>query len=273
MAELRDLKILVTGKNRRIAKDVCDHLESDRGYKAIKCRPERTALFDITYTELPNIIMICIADESWSEIRVYDIFDEAVRAGRVTVMIIASDDDQERFKRITGLSRMIFISRPVSMFAVYEKLAALEEEYEKRRQDEINSLEEYENPFVDKGNTRRRILVVDDDTEQLIQIKDMLSEFYDVTPVKSGEACFKYLEKHYVDLILLDYLMPEKDGPTVLRELRTHPGGKDIPVIFLTGMSEKKTVIDTITELKPQGYIIKPSKKSEIVAKIIDVIG
>ena len=45
----------------------------------------------------------------------------------------------------------------------------------------------------------------------------------------------------------------------------------DIPVMFLTGMTEKNTVIRTLTELKPQGYIIKPSKKSELVGKIIDV--
>ncbi len=37
-------------------------------------------------------------------------------------------------------------------------------------------------------------------------------EFYDVTPVKSGDAMFKYLLKHKPDLILLDYMMPEKDG-------------------------------------------------------------
>jgi|GEM_PF-5059371 len=48
---------------------------------------------------------------------------------------------------------------------------------------------------------------------------------------------------------------------------------KDIPVVFLTGVSEKETVIKTLVELKPQGYILKPSKKSEIVAKIIDVLG
>ena len=68
-------------------------------------------------------------------------------------------------------------------------------------------------------------------------------------------------------------MMPEEDGPSVLRRLREVDEYADIPVIFLTGMTEKNTVIRTLTELKPQGYIVKPAKKSELVAKIIEVIG
>ena len=115
--------------------------------------------------------------------------------------------------------------------------------------------------------------MVDDDTEQLITIKELLKEFYDVTVVKSGEAAFKFLGRQGVNLILLDYLMPEMDGPAVLTELRNDPNLSKIPVIFLTGMTERETVIKTLTELKPQGYIVKPTKKSELVAKIIDVLG
>ena len=59
----------------------------------------------------------------------------------------------------------------------------------------------------------------------------------------------------------------------VLRSLREVEEYSDIPVIFLTGMTEKNTVIKTLTQLKPQGYLVKPAKKSEIVAKIIDVLG
>ena len=76
-----------------------------------------------------------------------------------------------------------------------------------------------------------------------------------------------------MDLILLDYLMPEMDGPGVLTRLRAFESYRDIPVIFLTGVSEKETVIKTLVDLKPQGYVLKPTKKSEIVAKIIEVLG
>ena len=81
------------------------------------------------------------------------------------------------------------------------------------------------------------------------------------------------LEKYKVDLILLDYMMPEMDGPEVLKRLRNRSEYDDIPVVFLTGMSDKEAVLKLIVELKPQGYVLKPSKKSELVAKIIEVLG
>ncbi len=89
----------------------------------------------------------------------------------------------------------------------------------------------------------------------------------------SGKNVIKYLQKYHVDLILLDYIMPEMDGPEVFDRLRANSDYKDIPVIFLTGVSEKETVIKTLVDLKPEGYVLKPSKKSELVAKIIDVLG
>ena len=91
--------------------------------------------------------------------------------------------------------------------------------------------------------------------------------------VKSGEAALKYLSKKNADLILLDYVMPEMDGPTVLDALRQDSYMRTIPVVFLTGITEKAVVVETLTILKPQGYIVKPAKKSELVAKIIDVLG
>ncbi|MBO5620444.1 MAG: response regulator, partial [Butyrivibrio sp.] len=84
---------------------------------------------------------------------------------------------------------------------------------------------------------------------------------------------FKLLAKKRVDLILLDYMMPEMDGPEVFKKLKEDPLYAYIPVIFLTGVKEKDVVIKTLVDLKPQGYIVKPSKKSELVAKIIDVLG
>ena len=122
-------------------------------------------------------------------------------------------------------------------------------------------------------SNKKHILVVDDDPNQLVQVKELLKDFYETTLVRSGEAAIKYLRQHKVDLVLLDFLMPEMDGPTVFKEIRSYEKIKDIPVIFLTGMTEKETVTRIVLKLKPQGYLVKPIKKSELVAKIIDVLG
>lgn len=265
-------KALVTGKNRKVAIDICEHLENDRGYMTVKCDPSKTALFDIVVAELPKVVIICLGDETKETVQAYDVLKNVSGSGGFTTIVIANDEDELFFTKYTGLKRVLFLSRPVSLFALYEKLAQIEEELKNNMESGLSAFREYVNENAD-DHKRKKILVVDDDTEQLIHIKEQLEEFYDVTPVKSGDAAFKYLLKHKPDLILLDYLMPDQDGPTVLRRLRSVDEYADIPVIFLTGMTEKNTVIKTLTQFKPQGYIVKPAKKSEIVAKIIDVLG
>lgn len=267
------LKILVTGKNRRIVKDICEHCEDDRGYITTKCRPEREPIFDIIHSEMPNVVIICMNDETSSEIKTYNILCEAIKSGAMSLFVIANEEDKRMFSKYSEISKLYFLSRPVSLFTLYEKLIYIETELKEMKKDSSAFIEEYVNPNADRKHPRRRILVVDDDTQQLMQIKDLLDEFYDVTVVKSGNAAFKFLRKRTCDLILLDYLMPEMDGPDVLRALRDNEETADIPIIFLTGVTEKMTVIETLTELMPQGYVVKPAKKSELVAKIIDVLG
>ena len=111
---------------------------------------------------------------------------------------------------------------------------------------------------------RKRVLVVDDDTEQLLNIKEQLEGFYDVTVVKSGEAAIKYLIKHTPDLILLDYDMPVTDGPQVLKMIHGEPGSSDIPVMFLTGRSDKKSIMKVLS-LKPAGYLLKSIDRNTLL--------
>lgn len=262
------MKILVTGKNRKVAMDVCEHLENDRGYKTVRCDPNKKTLVDVMLTELPKVIVVCMGDETIDTISEFDVLRNTSGQGGFTTIIIANEDDERLFRKYTKVDKAFFLSRPVSLFALYEKLISIEKELE----DDEKSGQARE--FVNENARRRKqILVVDDDSEQLIHIKEELEEFYDVTPVKNAEAVFKYLSKKTPDLILLDYLMPEKDGPQVLREMREVEEYAKIPVIFLTGVTERNAILKTIAELRPQGYIVKPSKKSELVAKIIDVLG
>ena len=77
----------------------------------------------------------------------------------------------------------------------------------------------------------------------------------------------KYLENNIPDLILLDYIMPEEDGPEVLSYIRNHPLCFATPVFFLTGVSDKESV-RKVLELNVQGYILKPVAKEELLNRI-----
>ena len=268
------LKVMVTGRNKRIASDISNHLIVDRGYEIIKCPPTQDKLLGVVLSELPRIIIVCLGDETSETARVFDILGEATKFGGVTVVVIANSEDRRLFMKYTRLERMLFIARPVSLYTLYEKFLELENKLESEDEDNPYAMQLYVNDtYTFDEDRKKHILVVDDDPMQLIQIKGLLKEFYEVTLVNSGDNAIRFLNKHSVDLILLDYIMPDKNGPDVLSEIRTYSEFRKIPVIFLTGVTEKDVVIKTIVELKPDGYVVKPSKKSELVAKIIDVLG
>ena len=267
------LKVMVTGRNTKIASDISERLSDDRGYIVIKCPAGKEALFDRVPAEMPHVIIICLGNETWETVTVFDVLKECTRMGGITIIVITNEEDQKVFINHTRLERMFFMPRPVSLFALYQKLNEIETVVAEKQQNGSMMITEYINPNADDTPPRKHILVVDDDSSQLLQMKDHLREFYEVTLVTSGKAALKYLSKHRVDLIFLDYLMPQMNGPDVLEQLRRFPALRFIPVVFLTGVTEKDTVIKTLLELKPQGYIVKPAKKSELVAKIIDILG
>ena len=268
---MKKFKILVTGKNRRIAKDICTHLAEDRDYSVITCQARSDALFETVPREMPRVIIICLGDEKKETVRTFDILNECAKLGALTIIVVANQEDKSLFIKYTNLEKVFFLSRPVSLFALYDKLDEVESRYT-GDDDDYALLTEYVNPNYGII-PRKQSLAVDDNAEQLLQIAEHLREFYEVTLVSSGKDALKFLGKRKADLILLDYLMPGLDGPEVMSRIRKMPGFEEIPIIFLTGVKEKETVIKTLVDLKPQGYIVKPTKKSELVAKIIDVLG
>ena len=273
--DLMELKVMLTGRNRRIAMNIAEHLTEDRGYLVVKCPASKEALFQMVPIEMPQVVIICLGDETKETVKVFDVIKETANTDWMDIIVVTNTEDSKVFMEHTGLKKMYFLSRPVSLVALYSKLNEIEERLEEYLKDGRSMLTEYINPNVeDKPKYKRKhILVVDDDTEQLMLIKEHLAEFYDVTVVKSGASALKYLEKHEVDLMLLDYIMPEMDGPEVFMRIRSSLQFSRLPVVFLTGVTEREKVIKTLVELKPQGYIVKPAKKSDIVAKIIDVLG
>ena len=122
------------------------------------------------------------------------------------------------------------------------------------------------------SNERKHILVVDDDPIMLKMVKEQLRDAYDVATAISGKIAMKFLERKMTDLILLDYEMPDESGPDVLEKLRENDSTKDIPVVFLTGVSDKSKIQEAIA-LKPQGYLLKPIDHDKLMATINSNIG
>ena len=119
---------------------------------------------------------------------------------------------------------------------------------------------------------RKRVLAVDDAATILLRITDTLEKYYDVVTVNSGPRALRYLEKVRPDLILLDIRMTPKNGFDTLREIRDMPGRADIPVIMLTAMEDKNSVLEGIT-LGISDYVLKPFSPSDLLSRIRRVLG
>lgn len=113
----------------------------------------------------------------------------------------------------------------------------------------------------------KRILLVDDDPTFLKMLQGWLFDKYRITAVKSGMQAITYIANHKPDLILLDYDMPITPGPQVMEMIRSEFDSSEIPIIFLTGKSDRESIM-RVMKLKPQGYLLKTMSRDDIISAI-----
>ena len=118
------------------------------------------------------------------------------------------------------------------------------------------------------NNEPSNILVVDDTLENLHLLAGMLrAKGYKVRPVPSGELALSGARGFPPDLILLDIMMPEMDGYEVCQALKADERTRDIPVIFISALSD---VLDKVKAFAVGGvdYITKPFQEAEVLARV-----
>ncbi len=112
-----------------------------------------------------------------------------------------------------------------------------------------------------------KILVVDDNEFNIYLIAYILKDQYNLKVAMTGTDALKMVEEDKPDLILLDVMMPEMDGYEVCRVLKSNESTKDIPVIFLTALSEDSEEMKGL-DMGAVDYITKPFNP-KLVAKRI----
>jgi len=113
-----------------------------------------------------------------------------------------------------------------------------------------------------------KILAIDDENDVLLIIKTALaSEGYDILTASNGFDGLALAEDQKPDIILLDLRMPEMDGMEVLEQLRENEKTQDIPVIILTGISDKNKIREALDKGITY-YIVKPFECQDLVSKI-----
>jgi DNA-binding response OmpR family regulator len=117
--------------------------------------------------------------------------------------------------------------------------------------------------------TKGTILIIDDERDLVEMVRYNLAEKegYDVISAGDGQTGLEIAQRHKVDLIVLDLMMPGIDGLEVCRRLRSDPRTGRIPIIMLTA---KATEADRIVglELGADDYVTKPFSPRELLARV-----
>ena len=109
------------------------------------------------------------------------------------------------------------------------------------------------------------ILVCDDDKEIVSAIEIYLSkEGYNVLKAYDGEEALKVLQDNRIDLIILDIMMPKKDGIEALKQIRQD---RNLPIIMLSAKSEDVDKIQGLNE-GADDYVTKPFNPLELIARV-----
>lgn len=119
----------------------------------------------------------------------------------------------------------------------------------------------------------KKVLIVEDDNS----LRDVLAEFleadgFSVVVAADGEEGINLIRETKPDIILLDVVLPKKDGYQVIKEIKSDDDVKNIPIILLTNLGSLSD-IEKALELGVTNYLVKSDYQiKEIVAKIKEIL-
>lgn len=114
---------------------------------------------------------------------------------------------------------------------------------------------------------KKLVLVEDSDAiSKLVKYK-LSNEGFEVIVVSNGENAFSVVQNEKPDIVILDFMLPIKDGLTILKEIKESEDTKNIPVIMLTTNSEEDLILKCF-EAGASDYITKPFSTPVLLARI-----
>lgn len=264
-------KTLLVGENKSAIDDF--FLQMQDSFKLLTTSERKDDIMNHLEIFAPDVLVYCINNESMKNFNtVYSLKGELQRRG-ISLVVIGAEDECKEFERMAIRTADLILVKPLMASTIEKKIYNFleqkkrEEEEERIREEEERRRQEEEQ----RAKARKHILVIDDDPMMLKLVNEQLRETYDIATAISGSLAMKFLENKHTDLILLDYEMPGDNGPTVLKKLRSNPNTKDVPVVFLTAITDRSKIQDVLV-LKPQGYLLKPIEREKLFKVITDVL-
>jgi len=118
----------------------------------------------------------------------------------------------------------------------------------------------------------KKVLIVDDSPTEIQVIKNAIEgDGYEIDTALDGTLALKKCIDFQPDLVLLDVVMPVKDGFSVCRDIKKNPQTKDIKIIIVTGKNKE---LDKIWSMKQgaDSYVAKPFEPTELLEAVAQMI-
>ncbi len=261
-------KILLTGRNTSTINDFFTQMDD-----CFELLTTSGRLDDISnhlkYFE-PDIFVVCLSTNMYDSLNQMILLKKQFEHDDIPFVIIGTEEDCHNFSQYAVNVADLALFKPVTARVIRNSILdymntrqRLKKEAESARMESLK---------YEQAANKKHILVVDDDPLMLKLIREYLHEKYDIATANSGKTALKFLQKKKTDLILLDYEMPVENGPAVLQKLHADDTTKDIPVVFLTGITEYGKIQKALVQ-KPQGYLLKPVDHDKLFETIAGIIG
>ncbi len=291
-------KLMLTGNNKMVINEFFTQM--DFSFECITTSDRYDDILNHMKYIQPDAFVYCLFRENPDDLKRFVNVENAVFRRRLPVIVIGDPEECEMFIKIAPTMEVTMLQRPMTTRNMEKVIVDLldgrreEREQEERKQEE-QEREEQERAVQEREaqekarreqelmeaaaaalaangekKVRKHILIVDDDSSVLKLIKGYLAERYDVATAISGKVALKFLETRKTDLVLLDYEMPVENGPAVLGKIRADENIKNLPVVFLTGVTDKEKIQEVLA-LKPQGYLLKPIDTERLFSTIDNI--
>ena len=205
--------------------------------------------------------------------------DKMYESNKMLVIIGKRKDYEIAMRYISEDFVLQFFERPMNMDVFMstvsdylngtEKSEDESDDKKKKEESETDAGQQQKRKFTSDmvAVRKRKILLVDDDASYLRIIRNWLKDGYEVGVASSGLQAIMWLAKNDADLILLDYKMPVCSGAQMYAMLKNDSQTQNIPVFFLTGNSERDSVLE-ILRLNPEGYLLKTFDRKALLTRL-----
>lgn len=299
---MKKYKVLLTGTNQTLMSEFFDHMEFSFECLSSSIRAS-DLLCHVKYFQ-PDILVYCLQNETKSDVTGFRGVIQKLSSNHIPLVIVGEQTDCELFEKALPMAVDLKIVKPIGTKVLEEKILLFLEMQEKEKERVGKRTEDYKSDEqVQKNNDsshseldetqallaemdallegktqepkehkKKHVLVVDDDSGVLKLVNTFLGSRYHIATAINGNVAMKFLKKKETDLVLLDYEMPKENGAQVLQKIRSDARFKDLPVVFLTGVSSKERIREVL-ELKPQGYLLKPINTERLSQTLKDILG